>query len=427
MTTNEFIECKVCSTYINLRIQLGSYDIEHIIECPECNTLINVLVNIERNNGDFIKLKNAKICDQKIELKKFYSIELVTEFFSKKMYIRDMENFTLTPFLRNSSIFEGQHNPQEVIRKALNFSDYSIEKWDKLISYYDLLLNNQIDYFIPLGEKLLKENNHIPLVAIKNELDSIIIIHQILLTSTGLSSVLPSKTLNDFIFKNNLIFSRVNEFYSVFEYFDNFEDDILYIEKKGLKLIDNYKKIYKQLIPLVLYRNANKKIDIELDDYGLTTANYNELSDFYALSYEWILENIDIIIILNNIHHRGLINNFPKNEKMRDFKRSGKNRKLDFIDFNEEFSKDLSSLKNRIRNSIQHYDHSINYINQEITFRDKFKGKVKTEKLYLVEFADLCIDNFCIVMYIIELIYILKKLKLVVSKRLVPSAEKVLP
>lgn len=35
------------------------------------------------------------------------------------------------------------------------------------------------------------------------------------------------------------------------------------------------------------------------------TTNFEELSSFYAQSYEWILDNIDIVIGLNNAVERG--------------------------------------------------------------------------------------------------------------------------
>lgn len=45
--------------------------------------------------------------------------------------------------------------------------------------------------------------------------------------------------------------------------------------------------------------------NVDMDKYGIMTANFEELTTFYAQSYEWILENVDIVIALNNIEVRG--------------------------------------------------------------------------------------------------------------------------
>ncbi len=73
------------------------------------------------------------------------------------------------------------------------------------------------------------------------------------------------------------------------------------IEKKAFKLIDSFSSLYEQLIPVVALRNADSLDNVNRDKYGIMTTNFEELTSFYAKSYEWILDNIDIVIALNNI------------------------------------------------------------------------------------------------------------------------------
>lgn len=73
----------------------------------------------------------------------------------------------------------------------------------------------------------------------------------------------------------------------------------------------------------------------------------------------------------------------------------------------------MSSLNNKIRNAIQHYSSHVNVDNQEIIFEDKYGGRVRIEKYSIVDFAKLCIINFSLIFYILEIVYTLRKLKLI--------------
>ena len=80
------------------------------------------------------------------------------------------------------------------------------------------------------------------------------------------------------------------------------------------------------------------------------------------------------------------------------------------------FSKPLNSLNNRVRSAIQHFDNDIDYETQLITFNDRNKSV----DLYLIDFADLCIENFRIIFYVLELVYNLRKVDLI-QKGIIPS------
>lgn len=80
-----------------------------------------------------------------------------------------------------------------------------------------------------------------------------------------------------------------------------------------------------------------------------------------------------------------------------------------YIDEKEPFSRPINSLNNRVRNAIQHFDSDINYETQLIIFNDRNKQV----ELYLIDFADLCIENFRIIFYILEIVYDLRKISLI--------------
>lgn len=61
MLVNQFIECSICQTIINLRIQAGYYNIPFNIYCPNCKTLLfgNVIFSQETINIA-LEINNAK-------------------------------------------------------------------------------------------------------------------------------------------------------------------------------------------------------------------------------------------------------------------------------------------------------------------------------------------------------------------------------
>ena len=87
-----------------------------------------------------------------------------------------------------------------------------------------------------------------------------------------------------------------------------------------------------------------------------------------------------------------------------------------YVDEKEPFGKPISSLNNRVRNAIQHFDSDIDYETQLITFKDRNKSV----DLYLIDFADLCIENFRIIFYVLELVYNLRKIDFI-QKGIAPS------
>ena len=60
MVDNKFIQCTACEAKINLRIQLGLYNIPFHIQCPKCQSTIHGKVYIEERHID---IENAQIIE----------------------------------------------------------------------------------------------------------------------------------------------------------------------------------------------------------------------------------------------------------------------------------------------------------------------------------------------------------------------------
>ena len=158
--------------------------------------------------------------------------------------------------------------------------------------------------------------------------------------------------------------------------------------------------------------------------YGISVAYFKELNEFYASSYEWILDNINIVIALNNIFER---ENYKQCYNGKDYiddleKITNKYQKVNqhnpeqaYLNISEQFSKPVNSLNNKIRNAIQHYSSHVDVDSHEIIFEDKYRGRVRQEKYSIIDFAQLCIVNLSLIFYILEIIYTFRKLKLITA------------
>lgn len=411
MTNNYFLSCSVCETSINLRAQIGFYNIPFNIHCPKCNTHIygKIIINQE-TLGIKLDIENAHFETTKSKvMNNQYCAELSAEFPTSKMYHRDFEKHDLPPFIRNTVFYEDGKVALEATKSAMKFSSQFDISWKRIKVLYDLLWNEQGQILYPKLEKELRDFEYIPIMKIDNDLDANMALHQMFITTTGISAALKPDTISKYMNVSELIFD--NTFFTKVRNYIQ-ENHLHYndIEKKAFKLIDSFASIYEQLIPVVALRNKNCLDNVNRESYGIMTTNFEKLSSFYAQSYEWILDNVDTIVALNNISIRNDYNTCINGKSYDELiKKVSKYKKLEYIDETEPFSPPTGNLKNRIRNAIQHVDAEIDYTSQQISFKDTHRGKTNEVSMYLIDFADLCIENFSIIIYILELIYNLKK------------------
>jgi len=103
MVYNQLIACDVCGAEINLRAQIGYYDIPFNVYCPKCLTHIRGKLNINQaNTGLGLILDNAHKTEYsgKNDETEFCIVELSAEFPTKKMHIRRINEYDLSPFMR---------------------------------------------------------------------------------------------------------------------------------------------------------------------------------------------------------------------------------------------------------------------------------------------------------------------------------------
>lgn len=287
----------------------------------------------------------------------------------------------------------------------------------------NLLKNGNEKYFLEETQKLLYYiSEYTPIVKVNNLLDGVMVLNQNFVLS-GITVLLEDGVLKEYIETSKRINVSLNK-EQLLEYCSRYEKTINQLENRSYSLVRDFSEVFPQLFPVVLLIKANKYDEIDQEKYGISTAIYRDLKQLYASSYEWLLDALDVVIALNNISER---RDYSKCLKNRDFNNdlqmiNSKYQKIDmFISGDEPFSKPLNNLNNKVRNAIQHYNDEMDYINQKISFYDKYKGKTRVEEIYLMDFAKLCIENFSWIVYIMELIYNLQKFELILTKGFEPS------
>lgn len=407
MVGNEFIKCNMCDTTINLRMQLGYFDIPFHLSCPKCKTSIDGKILLENVDHYEVSINNAYLV--KDYDSSFYSVELSAEFPTRKIKKKNMEiePYEDSPFMRALQWYPDSVKRHEIMGNTMYFANYYKSKWYELKSFFELFWNGQNHILYKKINKELPKYPHLGVAKVANNLDACVCLHQLLITTTGISSILEKKSLTRYIEIGNKILNDRDNALAYEEFAEKIEKDFTSVEKKAFSLIESFAKIYEQLIPVVILKKAQTFDRVDKDKYGIMTANFEELTSFYAKSFEWILENLDFVIGLNNIAVRGNYNAFQKEEKTYEgYLKTNKVNKLGWMNKEEPFSIPIQSLDSKKRNAIQHFDSEIDYVTQKIVFKDKDK----VQNMYLTEFALLCTDNFELIFYILELVYSLRKI-----------------
>lgn len=414
MVVNEFIQCKSCNTLINLRAQAGYMSIPFSIDCPTCSSNIIGTMGEMENNFVLIKIRNAKRIHTNPEnlADTYYSFELSAEFLTRKVLQKSWtSDYELSPFLRN---FNGQAFINQSISKAFVFLNFISEhKWDDLKRLINLNLNgngSQKYTLVSLNEKLQESNSN--LKKVKTPLEVSVALHHMLLVDSGLEFIFGQKQLKDYTNYAKKIYTQKDVLIDyIKENHSDIDSKIKEFHQEFMNLINEFAKIYNQLLPVVSIRINNSIGETDLEGLGITTLNYEQINQFYSHSYEFILRNMNIIFILNNIFVRGDALKYPNDKSLDQFNKISDYNKLSKIDSSEPFSKPVDSLKNKIRHSIAHYDVSVERNLQMITYKDRNN----TEKLWYVELANLCLENLSLAFYLNELYYTIEKYKFIVD------------
>ena len=123
---------------INLRVQIGLFDIPFHVRCPKCHSTIYGKVFLEDNNIDG---ENANIVQ--FDDEEFYSVELAAEFPTRKAIHKKIDEIELSPYMRNFFLYGGEEKAIEETQKTMDFANFVKSGLSEMKQNFELFWNDQ--------------------------------------------------------------------------------------------------------------------------------------------------------------------------------------------------------------------------------------------------------------------------------------------
>lgn len=369
MTHNIFVKCDVCGSILDLKWQVGFLPKSNfIVSCGKCKSTIkgtlytnNVDISL---NYDIVNAKEIKadfMCDFIVPI----SGELITEKMRK-----GTEQFKPTPFMNLVSLI-GPNNfaiYQKRFLTGINIIENQKNMYDRLNELY---FNKNFNYLKQelkqkLNIKMKKEDlKEIIEQKYKNDI-------RFLISFTNIKKYLNHrekifKNINKIKGANKIEYEKLLKFLS---------SDIDKFEKKLNETLNIFLNHYNSFIPILLLEYVDKnKIEEVINEYAITTVNFEEVRSLYLRIYENIIQVVEIIVGLNNIMYRGdykeLDNTIIPNKSTIDqYKELSKGNKIKYTLTNEIFNSILPQFDKDIRNAIGHEDIEYDIFEQKMTYKD---------------------------------------------------------
>ena len=422
MVSRVYCECNTCKKITMIKCQVGYAGFPVVFTCPNCLTEIRgYCENIDEEARVKISFDNATMIE-KVEKPSYYiavSRELLTSHIKE---YEDSDDYALSPFMRWSNEVYSLNN-NSLSKKAVHFADKSQEERIRVFDYIKLWQNEKFEI---LGDSLRDEicKRKLPFEDVFEEnskLEVYMALHNFF--NYSIIDLIPNNWL-----KSEDIFGKVRELninrtMELVAYLKEYEGNNVFknVEKKIYKSLEHFVKLIDGILPAYFALDFIKDEE-QYSNYCISTVSFDYLLDFYHKSYQTILEASDILIALNNICHRG---NYKTMLDGKDFSSISSGKFLNiknYLSNNEMFSSMIKEmLHNRIRNSIGHFSTEFDSLSQEITFIDKNNNATHIEKMSLIEFAIVCIENFYTLFYIAEVVYQIRKVIFIIESDKAPS------
>lgn len=390
MVHNFYYKCRICNTKFRLRWQVSDLGVNTVLVCPRCGTKIKGEISACGIGFNYNFINAIDCSGEMTDSYGDFVLEISSEFLCKKIR-QDVKVTSLTMVMREPELFYNNQRTFALVDYANNVKKYT----NDIITAYDLYNNSQYLYLkkLLINDKnpFLKEiKKTIQKYEFKKNIDYLMGIHQyaaILLSKTYIDNTLTIMTnITTEIFS---IFESHNS--QMLEYVSFLENEKYYIDVniKFSKLIEAFLNQYKSFLPLYI---KECQINVPLDEFGISTLDYEDLENFYKKAYEFICDYIPIVIGLNNIVSRNDFRNFVNctsdfKTKMNSYLSKYRRFNENIVD-NEKFSNLFKNcLDNIIRNSEAHFSTEYNTLTQKVTFRNNYMGNITINEKYLIEFG----------------------------------------
>lgn len=402
MNVNVYIKCNVCGCVTRVKVQAGWLR-EHpiAIYCGECNILIEGTVFQDPDKGKIaMQFKNATNLSY-IE-KSDYFVESSGEFITMKMVSEDDPSAKLSsimpPFIRN--VYDDKNEIYK--RNFMALLKMKEDEWRTIRRVFELWSNHSNELYLKqeLKRNLIKHQEGDSLWQEKG-------LH-ILYNRIGKFMKYDEKRSDAIVTSmKKLPYGEVKnllEFLSLKEYLVN-------CKRRIYEVTNQYIDKFQYMMPA--YKELLKEIEVNYNDFGITTTSFEILKDFYISCYELLGDMVPILNGLNNILLRKRYNESTDAKiKYEDLLYKPNSLKVKKYIPEEGFSK-LVSIKfnERMRNAIGHYDYKIEGKSQKILYTrntNHTEHKEYEDEIYLLEFTIDCLKLYQSVVYMEEIIYLLE-------------------
>ena len=411
MTSRVYLKCKLCGAVTLLRYQVGYGDTQIVLPCGSCHCELRGFCTQNDEEALFsFQFENADIIPsgEEPDFVGQYSRELLSE--KVKPYSMEV-SLSLTPFMATSGYFR-EHQKNGRLQGAMHFADDLLPKSNDIFDLITLWENGKLS----ITAKKLDDLMPSPPLAHPNHLQVSMKLHPAIVAF--LSPLMPEKWFERnelFPLLTSLIKNQPTQIVVCAAYFES-NGYLAKCEKSLYAEIKRFVAIVPNILPAFAMCDSIVAQEI-MENRGMYSISFEDLKSYYQNSYEVIANCSDCLIALNGINYRkdfsalakpvGEIKTIYDLEKCR----SKINKVEKFLSPNESFSGLIAEpLHSHIRNAIGHNDVSYDTLSQVIVFEDKHNGKTVREEKYLVEFAKICIDNFCTCVYLMEIVYQLRKI-----------------
>lgn len=394
MVTNFYMKCDVCGSIINLKWQVGHIEYAPVsIVCPECRTILKfVLITNQKEITIDMKSKNVM---QVEEVKADFVAETSSELLTYKITRQRKVQPGNTPFMRTISMLgtTGYKSYSESFLRGIGASEKYLHIYHRI---NDLYYNYNFEYL----EKQLSE--HIEINK-KNKLFSKLeaIEHLYMFNITYYSSFFKRNELSDWNRQNldmmKILRNDTKDIYADFLVDFCTDDKLNEYDIRIYKSINSILDNFYLFLPATLmgYIDESKHPEV-LEDYTLTTTDFEDIKNIYMTIYENLLKVYDIIILLNNILERNDYLSFPDDLKIRgknitttkQFEKLTKGNKLKFLERGKYYDKLMPNFDGKIRNAIGHESWAYEPYEHKVIFKNE-AGNVVHE-MYLLEFVYEC-------------------------------------
>lgn len=413
MVNRVYIKCKLCNAVTLLRYQVGYGDIRIVIPCGSCGCELRGSCTQNDEAGSLAyQFENAEILRNPESPDPDYVGQYSRELLAEKVKPYSYEaSLSFSPFIAMNGYFQ-THEREGRLQNAMGFVDNELSNAD---DFFDLIRLWENDKLTILAKKL-DEILPPPPIADPNHLQTGMRLHS--LAVLYLSPLMPEDWLNRndlFPLITSLIEHQSTEVFRCVDYFEK-QNFLATSEKSLYAEIKRFLGIVPYILPAFALCDDDRMRSF-LNERGMFSISFEDLKSYYQNSYEVIANCSDCLIALNGIQHRNDFTALPSTtneiKTIYDLEKSrSKIKKIEtFLPMDESFSKLISGpLYSHIRNAIGHNTVSYDVFSQIITFEDRHNGKTHTERKYLVEFAQICIENFCTCVYLLEIIYQLRRI-----------------